>query len=55
MGSLERKVRRNEIKNLYGTKKMKAEWKIAQIHKYGIEEYAKMQHKSIKDVMQSEV
>lgn len=53
--SLERKVKRNELRKLYGHKKMHSEFRLYQINKYGIKEYAKMQHKSVKAVLESEV
>lgn len=55
MSKLARKIKRNEIRKTFGNKKMKAEWKINQIHEYGIGEYAKMQKKSVKDILKEEI
>lgn len=51
MSNLERRIKRNEIRNQYGNKAIKKEFRLFQIYKYGIGNYAKMQKKSIKDVL----
>lgn len=53
--NLARKIKRNEIRNQFGNKKMKAEHKLWQINKYGLYEYAKMQHKSIDDILKEDI
>lgn len=54
MSSLERKVKRNELRKEYGNKKIANEFKLYQIYKYGIGEYAKMQHKSVNSILNEE-
>lgn len=53
--NLERKVRRNQFRNTNKNKGVKAEWRIFQVKKYGLENYAKMQHKSIDEVLKEKV
>ena len=55
MSSLERKIKRNELRNKNGNKGIKKEFRLYQVYKYGIGNYAKMQHKSIKDVLEENV
>jgi len=49
--SLERKIKRNQIRKEYGNQNMKNEWKGYQISKYSLGEYAKMQKKTIKQLL----
>ena len=51
----ERKIKRNEIRHEYGNKGLKAEWKTYQVHKYGLEEYAKMQKKTVNELLKEKV
>lgn len=55
MSNLERKIKRNKIRNQYGNKEIKKEFRLFQIYKYGIGNYAKMQNKSIKNVLGEDV
>lgn len=55
MSSLERKVKRNEIRNKNGNKGIKKEFRLYQVYKYGIGNYAKMQNKKIKDVLGEDI
>lgn len=54
MSSLERKIKRQEIRNLYGNKNMKNEFRGYQISKYGLQEYAKMQGKTVNEILVGE-
>lgn len=54
MSKLDRKVKRNELRKQYGNKKMANEFKLYQIYKYGIGEYAKMQNKSVNSILNEE-
>ena len=53
--SLERKIKRNEYRKQYGNKGVKAEWRLYQIHKYSLGGYAKMQNKTIDELMGEKV
>lgn len=53
--SLERKVKRNQFRNSNGNKGVKADWRVYQVKKYGLETYAKMQKKSIDEVLKEKV
>lgn len=55
MSNLERKIKRNEIRNQYGNKGIKKEFRLFQIYKYGIGNYAKMQHKGVNDILGEDV
>lgn len=55
MSSLERKVKRNEIRNQYKNKGLKKEFRLYQVYKYGLGNYAKMQHKTEKQVLEEEI
>jgi hypothetical protein len=50
MGSLARKQKRNELRNLHGNKNLRNEWKGFQINKYGLVEYSKICKKSINQI-----
>lgn len=51
---LERKIKRNEIRTQYGNKGIRNEFKLFQIHKYGLAEYAKMNGKTVDEVLKEE-
>jgi hypothetical protein len=53
--SLERKIKRNEIRNQFGQKNIKKEFRMYQINKYGLANYAKMQHKSVDEILKEEM
>lgn len=55
MSKLERKVKRNELRNKYGNKGVKKEFRLYQVYKYGIGNYAKMQHKSESKILEEDV
>lgn len=52
MSNLERKIKRNKIRNDYGNKGLKKEWRLQQVYKYGLGNYAKMQGKTQKQVLE---
>lgn len=54
-GNLERKIMRNKLRKQYGNKKMKREFKIYELDKHGIANYAKMQKKSVKNILEKEL
>lgn len=53
--NLERKVRRNQFRKTNGNKGVKADWRVYQVKKYGLETYAKMQHKSVDEILKEKV
>lgn len=53
--NLARKIKRNELRNQFGNKKMKNEHKLWQINKYGLYEYARMQGKTVDDILKEEI
>lgn len=53
--SLERKVKRNEIRNQYKNKGLKKEFRLYQVYKYGLGNYAKMQKKKPEDVLREDM
>lgn len=55
MSSLERKIKRNELRNQYKNKGIKKEFRLYQVYKYGLGNYAKMQHKTQKDILEEEL
>jgi len=52
MSSLERKIKRNEIRSQYKNKGLKKEFRLYQVYKYGLGNYAKMQHKTPKEILE---
>lgn len=52
MANALRKISRNKIRNDYGNKGLKKEWRLQQVYKYGLGNYAKMQHKTQKQVLE---
>ena len=55
MSNLERKIKRNELRNKNGNKGIKKEFRLYQVYKYGLGNYAKMQHKSEKKVLEEDL
>lgn len=55
MSNLERKIKRNELRNQYGNKEIKKEFRLFQIYKYGIGNYAKMRHMSEKKILEEDM
>lgn len=55
MSNAERKIIRNELRNKYGNKGLKAEWRMHQVYKYGLGNYAKMRGKSEKEILEEKV
>lgn len=55
MSNLERKVKRNELRSQYGNKGIKKEFRLYQVYKYGIGNYAKMRHKSEKKILEEDM
>lgn len=52
MSNATRKIKRNKIRNDYGNKDLKKEWRLQQVYKYGLGNYAKMQGKTQKQVLE---
>ena len=55
MSNLERKIKRNELRDKYGNKGIKKEFRLYQVYKYGLGNYARMQHISEKKVLEDDV
>lgn len=55
MSNFERKVKRNELRNKNGNKGIKKEFRLYQVYKYGIGNYAKMQNKKVSDILGDDV
>lgn len=55
MSNIERKIKRNELRSKYGNKGIKKEFRLYQVYKYGLGNYAKMQGKKQKDILEEEV
>lgn len=53
--SLERKIKRNEIRKQFGQKNMRKEFRMYQVDKYGLANYAKMQNKSVDAILKEEM
>lgn len=55
MSSIERKIKRNELRSKHGNKGIRKEFRLYQVYKYGIGNYAKMQHISEKKVLEEDI
>lgn len=53
--NLERKIKRNEIRNQFGQKNIRKEFRMYQINKYGLANYAKMHNKTIDEILKEEM